>query len=146
MKWNHVTLPCITSVCMRRWALFMGNLQLTYALLLSACMYKTKYIHYMRSWQTRIMRNITIQTRSHTSRLHTHTHIECHACMHTNILELNCLRSSLLQHHCRRTQLRTRADALSSGRVPTRANTRPALETCLHMQKHVMPSTHEYSH
>jgi hypothetical protein len=38
---------------------------------------------------------------------HTHTHcMPCmHACMHTNILELNCSRSSPQQHHCMHSKI-----------------------------------------
>ncbi len=96
-----------------------------------------------------------------------HTHcVPCmHACMHTNILEPNCLRSSLPQHYCMHSkinrvkisclitcqyrqkhvdhaQLRMPADTLSSWYVPTYANTCPALDTCLHMQKHFTPLMH----
>ena len=72
---------------------------------------------------------------SHTQsyfKIHAHTYCgPCtRACMHTNIL--NCLRSSLPQHHCRRTQLRTHADALSSGRVQKHS----ALDMCQHMRTH----------
>jgi hypothetical protein len=81
---------------------------------------------------------------SHTqSYFKVHTHTYCgpctHACMHTNIL--NCLRSSLPQHHCRRTQLRMRADALSSGRVQTHS----ALDMCQHMQIHAQRLKRAYT-
>jgi hypothetical protein len=44
------------------------------------------------------------------------------------------------QKHVDHAQLRTPADTLSSWYVPIYANTRLALDMCLHMQKHFTPS------
>jgi hypothetical protein len=98
IKLNHITSHHTTSDCMRRLTLLKDNFQFTYALLLSVCSCKPKYIHYMRTWHTYILWNIKIHTRIHTSRC-THCVPCMHAHMHTNILEPKSLRSTLPQHH-----------------------------------------------
>jgi hypothetical protein len=68
--------------------------------------------------------------------------------MHSKInqVKINCLITCQYrqkQWHVDHAQLRMPADTLSSWYVPTYANTRPALDTCLHMQKHFTPSMHQ---
>jgi hypothetical protein len=68
--------------------------------------------------------------------------------MHSKInqVKINCLITCQYrqkQWHVDHAQLRMPADTLSPWYVPTYANICPALDTCLHMQKHFTPSMHQ---